>query len=196
MAGADLGYPCRRAANDPGRSLGARRCVALGGHTGTRRGRGAGAVDRAAAARPGLPEGRPRLPGSRRARTGARATRGTSMCWRRARSLESSPCWRGAPSSVWRGVLPMPRRSPGAGACCPCFMSTSRSTSTSWWHACRRSWTHRRGALQRISGIDLRLPQVEDLIVMRALAHRMLGLGDIDTLLAMNPGIDVSRASR
>jgi len=29
---------------------------------------------------------------------------------------------------------------------------------------------------------------------MRALAHRMLGLGDIDTLLAMNPGIDVSRA--
>ena len=54
--------------------------------------------------------------------------------------------------------------------------------------------TIRRGHVRDVEGIAMKLPQLDDLILMKALAHRLADLGDIDTLLAMNPDVDVTRA--
>ena len=50
-----------------------------------------------------------------------------------------------------------------------------------------------RGQVREVAGIRMKLPQLEDLILMKALAHRLSDLGDIDTLLAMNPDVDLTR---
>jgi len=48
-----------------------------------------------------------------------------------------------------------------------------------------------RSKLYDMSGIRVRLPQVEDLLVMKAIAHRPKDLLDIEGLLAANPKADV-----
>lgn len=45
-------------------------------------------------------------------------------------------------------------------------------------------------------GLRIPLRRVQDLITMKMLAHRDLDVGDVDTLLAMNPAEDVSEALR
>ena len=45
-------------------------------------------------------------------------------------------------------------------------------------------------------GIELRLPQIEDLIIMKAAAGRELDFADIDTLLKINPEVDVHHIRR
>jgi hypothetical protein len=45
-------------------------------------------------------------------------------------------------------------------------------------------------------GLSIPLPRVQDLITMKVLAHRHLDLGDVDTLLAMNPTEDLADALR
>jgi hypothetical protein len=45
-----------------------------------------------------------------------------------------------------------------------------------------------------VSGVRLRLPRVEDLLIMKAIAHRPKDLQDIQGLLAANPSVDASGA--
>jgi hypothetical protein len=52
------------------------------------------------------------------------------------------------------------------------------------------------GSLHDIGGIGVRLPRVEDLLVMKAVAHRPRDLEDIRGLLAANPDADVAAARR
>jgi len=42
-----------------------------------------------------------------------------------------------------------------------------------------------------LGGLQMRLPQVEDLLVMKAVAGRPKDIQDMDGLLAANPGVDV-----
>lgn len=42
----------------------------------------------------------------------------------------------------------------------------------------------------------MQLPRVEDMLVMKAIAHRPKDLADIEGLLAMHPGLDLSRCRR
>lgn len=42
-----------------------------------------------------------------------------------------------------------------------------------------------------IGGVDIRLPRVEDLLIMKAVAHRPRDLQDIETLLDAHPGLDL-----
>ena len=52
------------------------------------------------------------------------------------------------------------------------------------------------GSLHDIGGIGVRLPRVEDLLVMKAVAHRPRDLEDIRGLLAANPDADIAAARR
>jgi len=45
--------------------------------------------------------------------------------------------------------------------------------------------------IQEVGGLRLRLPRVEDLLVMKAFAHRPKDLEDIDGLLTVHPGVDL-----
>lgn len=47
-----------------------------------------------------------------------------------------------------------------------------------------------------IGGLKIRLPRVEDLLVMKAIAHRPKDIEDMRGLLAANPQADVSEARR
>ncbi len=51
-------------------------------------------------------------------------------------------------------------------------------------------------AVHNIGGLKLRLPRVEDLLVMKAIARRPKDIEDIRGLLAANPKIDISEARR
>ena len=50
--------------------------------------------------------------------------------------------------------------------------------------------------VHKIAGIALRLPRVEDLLVMKAVAHRPKDLEDIRVLLAAHPDTDVVAVRR
>lgn len=50
------------------------------------------------------------------------------------------------------------------------------------------------GSLHDIGGLNVRLPRVEDLLVMKAVARRPRDLEDIRGLLAANPGTDIAAA--
>jgi hypothetical protein len=52
------------------------------------------------------------------------------------------------------------------------------------------------GADVLIGGAPVRLPRVEDMLVMKAIAHRPKDLADIEGLLAANPGLDLTRCRR
>ncbi len=47
-----------------------------------------------------------------------------------------------------------------------------------------------------IGGEPVRLPRVEDMVVMKAIAHRPKDLADIEGLLAAHPQLDLSRCRR
>jgi hypothetical protein len=49
-----------------------------------------------------------------------------------------------------------------------------------------------RSSIHDIAGIRVRLPSVEDLIIMKAVAHRPKDLQDIEGLLAANPQADLA----
>ena len=49
-----------------------------------------------------------------------------------------------------------------------------------------------RGSAHSIGGVLVRLPRVEDLLVMKAVAHRPKDLEDIAGLLDANPGADIA----
>ncbi len=51
-----------------------------------------------------------------------------------------------------------------------------------------------RGTEVDVGGVRMRLPRVEDLLIMKAIAHRPKDLEDIHGLLAANPSVDVSGA--
>jgi hypothetical protein len=51
-------------------------------------------------------------------------------------------------------------------------------------------------AVHNIGGLKLRLPRVEDLLVMKAIARRPKDIEDIRGLLAANPKVDISEARR
>lgn len=53
-----------------------------------------------------------------------------------------------------------------------------------------------RAVHRQIFGLDVPLPAVEDLIVMKAIAQRPQDLVDIDFLLEINPGVDVAYIRR
>ncbi len=48
-----------------------------------------------------------------------------------------------------------------------------------------------RGALHEIDGVRFRLPQVEDLLIMKAIAHRPKDMEDIEGLLDAHPDANV-----
>ncbi|HVM71462.1 MAG TPA: nucleotidyl transferase AbiEii/AbiGii toxin family protein [Anaerolineales bacterium] len=50
-----------------------------------------------------------------------------------------------------------------------------------------------RGVVQSIGSLSLRLPTPEDLIIMKAIAHRPKDLEDIRTIIDKNPALDVDR---
>lgn len=47
------------------------------------------------------------------------------------------------------------------------------------------------GRTHSIGGVKIRLPRVEDLLIMKAVAHRARDLQDIETLLDAHPGVDL-----
>jgi predicted nucleotidyltransferase len=47
------------------------------------------------------------------------------------------------------------------------------------------------GQVHEVGGVALRLPRVEDLLVMKAFAHRPKDMEDIEGLLAVHPGADL-----
>lgn len=53
-----------------------------------------------------------------------------------------------------------------------------------------------RGATQSLANLSIRLPTPEDLIIMKAIAHRPKDLEDIRTIAEKNPDLDVQRISR
>jgi hypothetical protein len=53
-----------------------------------------------------------------------------------------------------------------------------------------------RTVITRVAGVDVPLPTPEDLIIMKAVAHRERDLLDIEGLLATHPQIDVRRVRR
>jgi len=53
-----------------------------------------------------------------------------------------------------------------------------------------------KSAVHSIGGLQLRLPRVEDLLVMKAIARRPKDIEDIRGLLAAHPQVDVSEARR
>lgn len=52
------------------------------------------------------------------------------------------------------------------------------------------------GARYDISGVSIRLPRVEDLLVMKAVAHRPQDMQDVDGLLDVHPEVDVEAVRR
>lgn len=50
-----------------------------------------------------------------------------------------------------------------------------------------------RGTLFAVGGLELRLPTVEDLIILKAVAHRPKDLLDIQALVQTNPKLDLKR---
>ena len=54
----------------------------------------------------------------------------------------------------------------------------------------------RRSVKKRIKGFDLALPTPEDLVIMKAVAHRQKDLVDIDSILDVNSNLDRSRVRR
>jgi hypothetical protein len=48
------------------------------------------------------------------------------------------------------------------------------------------------GRTHSIGGIEIRLPRVEDLLIMKAVAHRPRDLQDIESLLDAHPGVDLA----
>ena len=50
-----------------------------------------------------------------------------------------------------------------------------------------------RGIVQSTSTLSIRLPTPEDLIIMKAVAHRPKDLEDIRTIIDKNPKLDVDR---
>jgi Nucleotidyl transferase of unknown function (DUF2204) len=53
-----------------------------------------------------------------------------------------------------------------------------------------------KSAVHNIGGLQLRLPRVEDLLVMKAIARRPKDIEDIRGLLAAHPQVDISEARR
>jgi hypothetical protein len=53
-----------------------------------------------------------------------------------------------------------------------------------------------KSAMHNMDGLLLRLPRVEDLLVMKAIARRPKDLEDIRGLLAAHPQVDISEARR
>ena len=56
--------------------------------------------------------------------------------------------------------------------------------------------TVERGIVQSTSTLSIRLPTPEDLIIMKAIAHRPKDLEDIRTIVDKNPKLDVARIKR
>jgi hypothetical protein len=52
------------------------------------------------------------------------------------------------------------------------------------------------GQLHPLGPVEIRLPRVEDLLVMKAIAHRPRDLADIEGLLLAHPRADLARARR
>lgn len=52
------------------------------------------------------------------------------------------------------------------------------------------------GQTYSVGGVDVRLPRVEDLLIMKAVAHRPRDLQDIEGLLENHPDVDVQAARR
>lgn len=50
--------------------------------------------------------------------------------------------------------------------------------------------------LRQIGGLDIPLPRVEDLLIMKAVAHRPQDMPDVKTLLDANPNVDVEPVRR
>jgi predicted nucleotidyltransferase len=50
-----------------------------------------------------------------------------------------------------------------------------------------------RGIIQSMGALSIRLPAPEDLIIMKAIAHRPKDLEDIRTIVNKNPKLDISR---
>jgi Nucleotidyl transferase of unknown function (DUF2204) len=50
--------------------------------------------------------------------------------------------------------------------------------------------------IHRFGGLDIPLPRVEDLLIMKAVAHRPQDMLDVQALLRMNPGVDVDMVRR
>jgi len=50
-----------------------------------------------------------------------------------------------------------------------------------------------RARRHRLGAVSVPLPVPEDLIVMKAIAHRPRDLADIESILEVNPGVDVAR---
>lgn len=53
-----------------------------------------------------------------------------------------------------------------------------------------------RARRRRVGGIAVPIPTPEDLVVMKAVAHRARDLGDIEGIVAMHPRLDVARIRR
>ena len=53
-----------------------------------------------------------------------------------------------------------------------------------------------RGVLHRVGTLDVRLPTVEDLIILKAVAHRSKDLLDIQALIESHPDLDHRRIQR
>ena len=47
-----------------------------------------------------------------------------------------------------------------------------------------------------VDGVSLRLPQVEDLLIMKAVANRERDAEDVAALLATHPSVDLDRVRR
>ena len=50
-----------------------------------------------------------------------------------------------------------------------------------------------RGKTQKLTALSVRLPTPEDLIIMKAVAHRPKDLEDIRTIIDKNPKLDIDR---
>lgn len=50
-----------------------------------------------------------------------------------------------------------------------------------------------RATRRKVEGLHLPLPTPEDLIILKAVAHRLLDLGDIERLMDANPQLDLAR---
>jgi hypothetical protein len=53
-----------------------------------------------------------------------------------------------------------------------------------------------RGELHNLAGLQVKLPQVEDLMIMKAIARRPQDLRDIEGLLDVHPDADIDRVRR
>ena len=54
----------------------------------------------------------------------------------------------------------------------------------------------KRGIVQSTSTLSVRLPSPEDLIIMKAIAHRPKDLEDIRTVVDKNPKLDIPRIEK